>query len=49
MTETEDAGKCVVKCTAEGNHYLPQISWKLDNGPEFLTHGELVMNAEVST
>ncbi|XP_044225682.1 cytotoxic and regulatory T-cell molecule isoform X2 [Thunnus albacares] len=43
MTETEDAGKCVVKCTAEGNHYLPQISWKLDNGPEFLTHGSQIL------
>ncbi|XP_054610892.1 cytotoxic and regulatory T-cell molecule isoform X2 [Dunckerocampus dactyliophorus] len=36
MRVTKHEGKFVVRCAAEGNHYPPQISWKVDYGPEFL-------------
>ncbi|XP_054481608.1 cytotoxic and regulatory T-cell molecule isoform X3 [Anoplopoma fimbria] len=36
MEKAVHEGTFVIKCTAEGNHYPPQISWKLDNGPEIL-------------
>ncbi|GLD47266.1 cytotoxic and regulatory T-cell molecule isoform X1 [Lates japonicus] len=41
MTVTKHEGKFIIKCTAEGNHHPPQISWKLDNGPEILTHAQV--------
>lgn len=39
MKVVEHEGKRVIKCTAEGNHHPPQISWQMDRGPEVL--GEL--------
>ncbi|XP_018546813.1 cytotoxic and regulatory T-cell molecule isoform X2 [Lates calcarifer] len=41
MTVTKHEGKFIIKCTAEGNHHPPQISWKLDSGPEILTHAQV--------
>ncbi|XP_040006478.1 cytotoxic and regulatory T-cell molecule isoform X2 [Xiphias gladius] len=41
MEEAEHEGKFVIKCTAEGNHYPPQISWKLDHGPEILANAQV--------
>ncbi|XP_033507749.1 uncharacterized protein crtam isoform X3 [Epinephelus lanceolatus] len=35
MKMAKHDGNFVIKCTAEANHYPPQIVWKLDNGPEF--------------
>ncbi|XP_068456353.1 cytotoxic and regulatory T-cell molecule [Clinocottus analis] len=46
MQVTKDEGTSVIKCTAEGNHHPPQISWKLDNGPEFLAQGKEVRKYE---
>ncbi|XP_054481607.1 cytotoxic and regulatory T-cell molecule isoform X2 [Anoplopoma fimbria] len=40
MEKAVHEGTFVIKCTAEGNHYPPQISWKLDNGPEILAHDQ---------
>ncbi|XP_034406351.1 cytotoxic and regulatory T-cell molecule isoform X2 [Cyclopterus lumpus] len=40
MEVAKNEGTFVIKCTAEGNHYPPQISWKLDNGPEIIAHGQ---------
>lgn len=40
MKRTTHQGKFDITCTAEGNHYPPQIFWKLDQGPEIL--GKLV-------
>ncbi|KAL7390291.1 hypothetical protein ABVT39_018339 [Epinephelus coioides] len=34
-------GNFVIKCTAEANHYPPQIVWKLDNGPEFFRQAQV--------
>ena len=36
MTVTRHNGNAVIKCTAEGNNYPPQIFWKTDDGPEIL-------------
>ncbi|XP_041807565.1 cytotoxic and regulatory T-cell molecule isoform X2 [Chelmon rostratus] len=36
MKRTTHQGKFDITCTAEGNHYPPQIFWKLDQGPEIL-------------
>ncbi|XP_061595224.1 cytotoxic and regulatory T-cell molecule [Cololabis saira] len=36
MSVVKHDGKMVIKCTAEGNHHPPQISWKFDQQPEFL-------------
>lgn len=36
MSKTKHEGKTVIKCTAEGNPFAPQISWKIDEGPEIL-------------
>lgn len=36
MSKTKHEGKTVIKCTAVGNHFAPQISWKIDDGSEFL-------------
>lgn len=36
MSVTKHEGQFFIKCTAEGNQYPPQISWKLDQGPEIL-------------
>ncbi|KAK9536019.1 hypothetical protein VZT92_005841 [Zoarces viviparus] len=46
MEVAKHEGKYVIKCTAEGNHYPPQISWKLDNGPEIIAHGQEVRKYE---
>ncbi|XP_034539606.1 cytotoxic and regulatory T-cell molecule isoform X2 [Notolabrus celidotus] len=35
MSVAKHEGKSAIKCTAEGNHYPPQISWKFNDGPEF--------------
>ncbi|XP_037323448.1 cytotoxic and regulatory T-cell molecule [Pungitius pungitius] len=40
MEVAQHEGRFVIKCSAEGNHYPPQISWKLDNLPEILAHVE---------
>ncbi|XP_056267868.1 cytotoxic and regulatory T-cell molecule [Pseudoliparis swirei] len=40
MEVATNEGTFVIKCTAEGNHYPPQISWKLNNGPEIIAHGQ---------
>ncbi|XP_026184171.1 cytotoxic and regulatory T-cell molecule isoform X2 [Mastacembelus armatus] len=36
MSKGMEKGNVFIKCTAEGNHYPPQISWKLDHGPEIV-------------
>ncbi|XP_058482448.1 cytotoxic and regulatory T-cell molecule isoform X2 [Solea solea] len=41
ISVTNHEGQVVVKCTAEGNHHPPQISWKLDHGPEFHNHAHV--------
>ncbi|XP_039633056.1 cytotoxic and regulatory T-cell molecule isoform X1 [Perca fluviatilis] len=41
MRVTKHNGKFVIKCTAEGNHYPPQIFWKLNRGPEILAHAQV--------
>ncbi|KAL6099190.1 crtam [Pungitius sinensis] len=40
MEVAQHEGRFVIKCSAKGNHYPPQISWKLDNLPEILAHVE---------
>ncbi|XP_042354795.1 heat shock cognate 71 kDa protein-like [Plectropomus leopardus] len=35
-------GNFVIKCTAEGNHHPPQISWKFDHGPEIVGHAQVL-------
>lgn len=42
MITTKHDGKTVIKCTAEGSRAAPQISWQIDEGPEFL--GKLAVN-----
>nr|XP_046267734.1 cytotoxic and regulatory T-cell molecule isoform X3 [Scatophagus argus] len=42
MKRTKDKGRFNIKCISEGNHYPPQISWKLDQGPEILAHSQVV-------
>ncbi|KAM9386218.1 cytotoxic and regulatory T-cell molecule isoform 2-T2 [Pholidichthys leucotaenia] len=37
MSAAKYEGKTIVKCTAEGNHFAPHISWKIGQEPEF--HG----------
>lgn len=29
-------GRFDIKCSAEANHYPPELFWKLDHGPEIL-------------
>ncbi|XP_078122516.1 cytotoxic and regulatory T-cell molecule isoform X4 [Sander vitreus] len=41
MEVTKHDGKFVIKCTAEGNHFPPQIFWKLNRGPEILAHAQV--------
>ncbi|AWP00581.1 putative cytotoxic and regulatory T-cell molecule-like isoform 2 [Scophthalmus maximus] len=41
MKVVEHEGKLVIKCTAEGNHHPPQISWQMDRGPEVLAHAQV--------
>ncbi|XP_040907202.1 cytotoxic and regulatory T-cell molecule isoform X2 [Toxotes jaculatrix] len=41
MKVTKHEGKTLIKCTAEGNNYAPEISWQLDNGPEILAHAQV--------
>lgn len=36
MEVAEHEGRFVIKCSAKGNHYPPQISWKMNNSPEVL-------------
>ncbi|KAM6907534.1 cytotoxic and regulatory T-cell molecule [Xenentodon cancila] len=36
MSVMRHDGKFVIKCTAEGNDYPPEISWRFNNQPEFL-------------
>ncbi|XP_044078620.1 cytotoxic and regulatory T-cell molecule isoform X2 [Siniperca chuatsi] len=36
MTVAKHEGKFVIKCTAEGNHYPPQIFWRLNHEPEII-------------
>ncbi|XP_040038751.1 cytotoxic and regulatory T-cell molecule isoform X2 [Gasterosteus aculeatus] len=38
MEVAEHEGRFVIKCSAKGNHYPPQISWKMNNSPEVLAH-----------
>ncbi|XP_061904264.1 cytotoxic and regulatory T-cell molecule isoform X1 [Entelurus aequoreus] len=40
MRVTKHDGMFVIQCTAEGNHFPPQISWKFDYGPEFLGNAQ---------
>ncbi|XP_030601639.1 cytotoxic and regulatory T-cell molecule isoform X2 [Archocentrus centrarchus] len=40
MLKTKHEGKIVIKCTAEATHFAPQISWKIDEGPEVLAHAQ---------
>ncbi|XP_074467101.1 cytotoxic and regulatory T-cell molecule isoform X1 [Sebastes fasciatus] len=42
MSVTKHEGQFFIKCTAEGNQYPPQISWKLDQGPEILGHAQVL-------
>lgn len=39
MSVMKHEGKKVVKCSADGNHHPPQISWEFDHEPEF--HGKI--------
>ncbi|XP_069366464.1 cytotoxic and regulatory T-cell molecule isoform X2 [Paralichthys olivaceus] len=41
MTVAKHEEQMVIKCTAEGNHYTPQISWKINHGPEILGHAQV--------
>ncbi|XP_061754018.1 cytotoxic and regulatory T-cell molecule isoform X2 [Nerophis ophidion] len=41
MRVTKHNGAFVIQCTAEGNHFPPQISWKFDYGPEFLGNAQV--------
>lgn len=36
MIETKHDGTFSIKCTAKGNHYAPQISWKLNDDLEIV-------------
>lgn len=45
-TVTNEEGRTLIKCTAEANHHPPQISWKLNNGPEFF--GKLLITKVVN-
>lgn len=45
MEVATNEGTFVIKCTAEGNHYPPQISWKLNNGPEII--GTFVITEDI--
>uniref|UniRef100_UPI0037E797B7 cytotoxic and regulatory T-cell molecule isoform X2 n=1 Tax=Semicossyphus pulcher TaxID=241346 RepID=UPI0037E797B7 len=42
MSVAKHEGKSVVKCTAEGTRYAPQIFWKLNNGPEIQAYADIV-------
>ncbi|XP_037543650.1 cytotoxic and regulatory T-cell molecule [Nematolebias whitei] len=39
LSVTKHEGKHVIKCSAQGNHHPPQISWEFDHQPEFTAHG----------
>ncbi|XP_030009182.1 cytotoxic and regulatory T-cell molecule isoform X2 [Sphaeramia orbicularis] len=41
MEVAKHGGKFIVKCTAEANHHAPQLSWMLQNGPEFHGHAQV--------
>ncbi|XP_035034661.2 cytotoxic and regulatory T-cell molecule isoform X1 [Hippoglossus stenolepis] len=41
MKVAEHEGQLVIKCTAEGNHYPPQISWKVGQWPEIRGHAQV--------
>lgn len=49
MSITKHDGKFVIQCTAEANHYAPQISWILNHGPEILgkLDSELRINSKL--
>lgn len=38
MSVTKHEGKNIIKCSADGNRFPPQISWEFDHEPEF--HGK---------
>uniref|UniRef100_A0A668TFU0 Ig-like domain-containing protein n=1 Tax=Oreochromis aureus TaxID=47969 RepID=A0A668TFU0_OREAU len=46
MSKTKHEGKTVIKCTAVGNHFAPQISWKIDDGSEFLARTQFQQEAK---
>ncbi|XP_005753234.1 cytotoxic and regulatory T-cell molecule [Pundamilia nyererei] len=46
MSKTKHEGKTVIKCTAVGNHFAPQISWKIDDGSEFLARNQFQQEAK---
>ncbi|XP_074529084.1 uncharacterized protein crtam isoform X2 [Halichoeres trimaculatus] len=41
MSVAKHGGKTFIKCTAEGNHQAPEMSWQLGNGPEFQAHTQV--------
>lgn len=46
MKRTQHGGRFDIKCTSEGNHYPPQIFWKLDHGPEILGKSVITIHLE---
>ncbi|XP_038564879.1 cytotoxic and regulatory T-cell molecule isoform X2 [Micropterus salmoides] len=46
MTVAHHKGTFVIKCTAEGNHFPPQIFWKLDHGPEIIPDVQVLHEGE---
>ncbi|XP_008330836.1 cytotoxic and regulatory T-cell molecule isoform X2 [Cynoglossus semilaevis] len=38
---TQHDGRMAIKCVAEGNYHAPEISWKLDKGPEIFPQAQV--------
>ncbi|XP_070773882.1 cytotoxic and regulatory T-cell molecule isoform X2 [Enoplosus armatus] len=46
MSVEKNGGEFVIKCSAAGNHYPPQIFWKLDHGPELLPYAQVLREGQ---
>ncbi|XP_073335967.1 cytotoxic and regulatory T-cell molecule [Pagrus major] len=46
MVKVKRGGRFDIKCIAEGNQYPPQISWKLDHGPEILANSQVLQERQ---
>ncbi|XP_036974890.1 cell adhesion molecule 2 isoform X2 [Acanthopagrus latus] len=46
ITKVKRGRRFDMKCIAEGNHYPPQIFWKLDHGPEILANSQVLQESE---
>lgn len=47
MTKAKRGGRFDMKCIAKGNHFPPQIFWKLDHGPEILANSQVLRESEI--